>query len=169
MGMMAPGDQERLAAQVLELCRSRNLTIGTVESCTGGMVAGALTAVAGSSDVVMSGLVTYSNDAKVSLAQVPPALIAEFGAVSEQVARAMCSGGRDRLAVDVCVSVTGIAGPGGGSAQKPVGLVWFGIATAHAVHAERRLMGDLGRQGIRERSVIVALGLIGQAVSAKIP
>jgi nicotinamide-nucleotide amidase len=115
-----------LAESVLATCRAKGLKLATAESCTGGMVAAALTDIAGSSDVVERGLVTYSNQAKTELLAVPPALIAQHGAVSEAVAQAMASGALRAAPVDLAVAVTGVAGPGGGTAAKPVGLVWFG-------------------------------------------
>jgi nicotinamide-nucleotide amidase len=117
-----------LAETVLDLCRRRGWKLATAESCTGGMIAAALTDIAGSSDVVERGFVTYSNEAKTELLGVPAALIAKHGAVSQPVAEAMAKGAVDHAPVDVAVSVTGIAGPGGGSAEKPVGLVHFGVA-----------------------------------------
>ncbi len=151
------------ARELLELCRGRGLTVATVESCTGGLIAGALTAIAGSSDVVNGGLVTYSNAAKTALADVPASLIAAHGAVSAEVARAMAQGGRAGLASDIAVAVTGVAGPGGGSAEKPVGLVHFGCAGANGiVHRERRF-GDRSRDEIRRLSVLEALAMLRQA------
>jgi len=116
----------RLAVAVLERCRARGFKLATAESCSGGMIAAALTDIAGSSDVVERGFVTYSNAAKSELLAVPPALIAAHGAVSAEVAEAMALGALRLAPVDLAVAVTGIAGPGGGSPQKPVGLVWFG-------------------------------------------
>lgn len=151
------------AIAVLAACRGLGLTVASVESCTGGLVAGALTAIAGSSDVVNGGLVTYSNAAKTALADVPPALIEGHGAVSEPVARAMAQGGRTRLAADIAVAITGVAGPGGGSAEKPVGLVHFACASpAGTLHREERF-GPLSRDEIRRRSVLVALGMLREA------
>jgi len=151
------------AIAVLEACRARGLMVATVESCTGGLVSAALTAIPGSSDVVAGGLVTYSNAAKSALAGVPPTLIAEHGAVSEPVARAMAEGGRTRLAASLAVSLTGVAGPGGGSAAKPVGLVHFACASpAGTVHREERF-GSLSRDEIRRRSVLVALEMLSEA------
>lgn len=156
-------DLDDLAARVLATCRSRGLMLATAESCTGGLVAGALTDIAGSSDVVERGFVTYSNAAKVEMLGVPEAWIAEHGAVSELVARAMAEGAIARSRADVAVAVTGIAGPGGGSAGKPVGLVHFAAARrgAATLHVERRF-GDLGRAEIRRRSVAQALELLMQ-------
>lgn len=118
----------RLADAVLAACREKGMKLATAESCTGGMVAAALTDIAGSSDVVERGFVTYSNEAKSELLGVPPSLIATHGAVSAQVAAAMADGALARAPVDVSVAITGIAGPGGGTATKPVGLVWFAAA-----------------------------------------
>lgn len=156
-------DLDDLAARVLATCRARGLMLATAESCTGGLVAGALTDIAGSSDVVERGFVTYSNAAKVEMLGVPEAWIAEHGAVSELVARAMAEGAIARSRADVAVAVTGIAGPGGGSAGKPVGLVHFAAARrgAATLHVERRF-GDLGRAEIRRRSVAQALELLMQ-------
>lgn len=152
-----------LATEVLDICRERGLTAATVESCTGGLVSGALTAIAGSSAVVLGGFVTYSNEAKTALAGVPEGLIAEFGAVSEPVARAMAEGGRERIGASLTVSITGIAGPGGGSAQKPVGLVHFGCAGPQGtLHREKRF-GPLARDEIRRLSVLEALDLLREA------
>ncbi len=157
------------AQSVLALCRNRGFTLGAVESCTGGLICAALTAVPGSSDVVMGGLVTYSNAAKSELAGVPAGLIAAHGAVSEPVAKAMAEGGRQRLGVDICVSVTGVAGPGGGSAEKPVGLVWLAVADRTRVRSLRMDFGQLGRDGIRRMSVHSALDLIVSEISAHHP
>jgi nicotinamide-nucleotide amidase len=154
------------AVAVLDACRAKGLTVATVESCTGGLVSAALTAIPGSSDVVAGGLVTYSNAAKSALAGVPSPLIAEHGAVSEPVARAMAEGGRSRLASSLAVSLTGVAGPGGGSAAKPVGLVHFACASpAGTAHREERF-GPLSRDEIRRRSVLVALEMLIEAVQA---
>lgn len=149
-----------LAIEVLAICRERGLTVATVESCTGGLVAGALTAIPGSSDVVNGGLVTYSNAAKTALAGVPAELVDRHGAVSEPVARAMAEGGKAKLAADIAVAITGVAGPSGGSAEKPVGLVHFGCASATGtVHREKRF-GGLSRDEIRRLSVLEALDLL---------
>ncbi|MFN3668583.1 MAG: CinA family protein [Brevundimonas sp.] len=157
---MFPDDIQTLARQVIDRAAARGLMLATAESCTGGLVAGALTAIAGSSAVVECGYVTYSNAAKTALVGVPAALIERHGAVSEPVARAMAEGAAARSGVDVSVSITGIAGPGGGSADKPVGLVHFGATgPAGLIHAEHRF-GDLGREGVRLASVRVAMGLL---------
>ncbi|WP_339929230.1 CinA family protein [uncultured Brevundimonas sp.] len=157
---MFPDDIDVLAATVIRLAVARGLQVATVESCTGGLVAGALTGVAGSSAVVDRGFVTYSNAAKTDLVAVPAALIEAHGAVSEPVARAMADGALARSAAAVTVAVTGIAGPGGGTADKPVGLVHFAAAgPAGVVHVEHRF-GDPGREAVRLASVRVALNLL---------
>jgi nicotinamide-nucleotide amidase len=149
-----------LAERVLDACRVRKWTIATAESCTGGLVAGALTEIAGSSDVVDRGLVTYSDAAKMALLGVPQATLAAHGAVSRATAQAMASGALERAGVDLTVAITGIAGPGGGSAEKPVGLVHFAAATrAQLVHHEKRY-GDIGRGEVRRLSVLEALTML---------
>jgi nicotinamide-nucleotide amidase len=163
---MFPKDIDEMARRVLTLARAAGLTLATVESCTGGLVAGALTAVPGSSDVVDRGFVTYSNAAKTALAGVPEDLLVAHGAVSEPVARAMAEGGVSLGGVDVAVSITGVAGPGGGSADKPVGLVHFAVARRgrDTVHREMRF-GDIGREAVRLDSVRTALGMVAQGLS----
>lgn len=154
---------ESLAATVIELARGRGVTIGTVESCTGGMVASAITDVAGASDVFVGGAVTYSNTLKNTLVDVGEALIAAHGAVSSEVAAAMAEGGADRLGCDLAVSVTGIAGPEGGTPDKPVGTVWFGVRFRGATYTELvRFHGT--REIIRLRSVTKALDLARRAL-----
>jgi nicotinamide-nucleotide amidase len=162
---MFPDDIERLARRVLDLARGAGLTLATVESCTGGLVAGALTAIPGSSDVVDRGFVTYSNAAKTALVGVPAALIEAHGAVSQPVARAMAEGGVAFGGVDIAVSITGVAGPGGGSADKPVGLVHFAVARrgGNTVHREARF-GDIGREPVRLESVRAALALLAEGL-----
>ena len=149
------------AASLLEACRTRGLRIATAESCTGGLIAALLTGIPGSSDVVERGFVTYSNAAKTELLGVPAGLIAKHGAVSEEVARAMAEGALAHSHADLAVSVTGVAGPGGGSAAKPVGLVHLGLARSGSptLHQELRL-GDIGRGPIRLATVEVALALL---------
>lgn len=164
---MFPDDIQRLAAAVIAAASARGWTVATAESCTGGLVAGALTAVAGSSAVVDRGFVTYSNQAKSEMLGVPAALIVEHGAVSEPVARAMAIGARTAAKTALAVSITGVAGPGGGSAEKPVGLVHFGCAGPDGLVHEQRLFGDLGREAVRLESVQVALGLLLSACEAR--
>ncbi|HEY0601077.1 CinA family protein [Brevundimonas sp.] len=163
---MFPADVESLARQVIEAASLRGLMLATAESCTGGLVTGALTAVPGSSTAVERGFVTYSNAAKSDLLGVSADLIARDGAVSESVARAMATGALDRSAAQVSVAVTGVAGPGGGSPDKPVGLVHFAAAgPAGVIHVERRF-GDTGREAVRLASVRVALELLLDRIGA---
>jgi nicotinamide-nucleotide amidase len=149
------------AMAVLDACRARGLKIATAESCTGGLVAGALTDIAGSSDVVDRGFVTYSNEAKQQMLGVPASILQEHGAVSRQTAEAMARGALGRANADLVVAITGIAGPGGGSADKPVGLVHFAAAmrSGKLTHAEKRY-GDIGRGGVRRKSVLQALAML---------
>jgi nicotinamide-nucleotide amidase len=149
-----------LAARLVALCRAKNLTIATAESCTGGLVAGAITAIPGSSAVLDRGFVTYSNNAKTETLGVPADLIASVGAVSEQVARQMAAGAKTRAGTSLAVAITGIAGPGGGSAEKPVGTVWFGLAgRGDEISAHHCLFaGD--RDAVRAASVEYALNLL---------
>jgi nicotinamide-nucleotide amidase len=149
------------AQRVLELCRARSLLVATAESCTGGLVAGALTDIAGSSDVVDCGFVTYSNTAKQSLLGVSAVTLNRHGAVSAETAAAMAKGALKNSQADIAVAITGIAGPGGGSKEKPVGLVHFAVAARGGqVLARRRLYGNIGRGRVRERSVAEALSLL---------
>jgi len=150
----------RQAAGVLATFRARGWRAATAESCTGGLVCAALTHVAGSSDVVDRGFVTYSNVAKTELLGVPAALILEHGAVSEAVAERMARGALERSSADIAVSITGIAGPGGGSADKPVGLVWFGCAWQGGGVATQRMVFEGDRAAVREQSVEFALAML---------
>ena len=148
------------AEAVLAACRARGIRLATAESCTGGLIAAALTAIAGSSDVVDRGFVPYSNEAKTEMTGVPPSLIQTHGAVSEPVARAMAEGALARSRASIAVAVTGIMGPGGGSAEKPVGLVCFGLArTGEAAVSERHVLSG-GRAGLRAATVAHALAMI---------
>ena len=154
------------AAALLDICRARGLTLATAKSCTGGLVAGALTDIAGSSDVVDRGFVTYSNDAKQQMLGVPAETLKQFGAVSRQTAEAMALGALSRAEVDLAVAITGIAGPGGGSKDKPVGLVHFAVAARDGslAHAEMRY-GDIGRLPVRHKSVLQALAMLKEMAS----
>lgn len=156
-----------LAKAVLTKAGDAGVMVTTAESCTGGLVAAALTEVAGSSSVVDRGFVTYSNRAKIQMLGVPEQTLADHGAVSEETARAMASGAVEHSSASVSVAVTGIAGPGGGSAEKPVGLVHFAAASAddRVLHVERRF-GDLGRDKVREAALIQALELLSEALNA---
>jgi nicotinamide-nucleotide amidase len=148
------------AAALLEACRVRGVRLATAESCTGGLIAATLTAIPGASDVVERGFVTYSNAAKHELLGVPLELIASAGAVSDDVARAMAEGALARSCADIAVSVTGVAGPGGGSAEKPVGLVCCGLAQrGRPVTSDRQIFpGD--RTAVRAAAVAHAFALI---------
>jgi nicotinamide-nucleotide amidase len=152
------------AAALLDACRVRHIKLATAESATGGLIAAALTAIAGSSDVVERGFVTYSNAAKTELLGVPAELIHAIGAVSEPVARKMAEGALQRSHADIAVSVTGVAGPGGGSADKPVGLVCFGLAQRGKPVASERHVFQGDRTGVRAAAVAKAFELIRGAV-----
>jgi nicotinamide-nucleotide amidase len=149
------------ARALLDLCRRKKLRIATAESCTGGLVAATLTEIAGSSDVVERGFVTYSNEAKQAMLGVPPATLATLGAVSRETAEAMATGALAHSPAELAVSVTGIAGPGGATPGKPVGLVHFAAASrdGRLIHRERRF-GDIGRSEVRRFSVAVALMML---------
>ena len=152
------------AETLLARCRAANLLLATAESCTGGLIAATLTAIAGSSDVVDRGFVTYSNEAKTELVGVDPALIAAHGAVSEPVARAMAEGALARSRAHLSVAVTGVAGPGGGSADKPVGLVWFGCARRGGAVVTRQQVFPGDRTAVRRATVAEALAMLDAAV-----
>jgi len=149
------------AARVLDACRSRGLKVATAESCTGGLVAGALTEVPGSSDVLDRGFITYSNAAKEAMLGVPAATLERHGAVSRETAEAMAAGALAMSDADLAVAITGVAGPGGGSAEKPIGLVHFAAAArgGRRVHREKRY-GDIGRSAVRAQSVAEALTML---------
>jgi len=149
-----------IAEEVLARCRARNWHVATAESCTGGLVAAALTAIAGSSDVVERSFVAYSNEAKMELLGVTADTIAAHGAVSAQTAAAMARGAVAHAPVDLAVSITGITGPGGGTPQKPVGLVYLGVAREDgAARVERRIFPG-GRTEIRNAALLLALELL---------
>jgi nicotinamide-nucleotide amidase len=151
----------KTAERVLKLFRERGWKIATAESCTGGLVAAALTEIAGSSDVVDRGFVTYSNEAKQTMLDVPAATLKRHGAVSAETAAAMAAGALKNSFADAAVAITGIAGPGGGSKQKPVGLVYFAAASRDGgCLARTRRYGKIGRRRVRERSVGEALQLL---------
>lgn len=156
---------EPLEERVLTAARARGFTVATAESCTGGLVAKRLTDVAGSSDVVLGGVVSYANSAKVGLLDVPQALLDAHGAVSAPVAEAMAAGARARLGASLAVSVSGVAGPGGGSADKPVGTVVFGLATPDGVTSVKKKFPDFGRERVREMAAATALRLLLSALS----
>ena len=153
------------AEQLLAAARAQELRIATAESCTGGLVAGLLTEIPGSSDVVERGFVTYSDAAKSDLLDVPAALIRRYGAVSEPVARAMAEGALKNSRAQLAVAVTGIAGPGGGSAEKPVGLVYVAALKQNGTPAIKEFrFGDIGRGEIRSRTIAEALILLRSLV-----
>ncbi len=149
------------ARALVEAYTAAGLMIAAAESCTGGLIAGAITEIAGSSTVFDRGFVTYSNEAKQEMLGVPPEMIVQHGAVSENVARAMAEGALARSKADVAVAVTGIAGPGGGSAEKPVGTVWFGLARRRGTVTSERLVFSGGRSDVRQATVEHALFLLG--------
>lgn len=149
------------AQRLLEEARAKKLRIVTAESCTGGLIAGLLTEIPGSSDVVERGFVTYSNEAKEDLLDVPTDIIHAHGAVSEQTCRAMVEGALKHSLAQIAVAVTGIAGPGGGTPQKPVGLVYVGVQRqGEDAHIKELRLGDIGRGAIRVRTVEEALTLL---------
>ena len=162
---MLPAELLPRAARLIEQYRARGWRVATAESCTGGLITAALTEIAGSSDVVDRGFVTYSNEAKTELLGVPAALIAAHGAVSEAVAAAMAAGAMANARADVVVSVTGIAGPGGGTAEKPVGLVWFGCAVRSRGRHTKSVIFPGDRAAIRIASVATAFDLFEAAAN----
>jgi nicotinamide-nucleotide amidase len=163
---MLPDTTLTEAELLLAQCRGKGVMIATAESCTGGLIVAALTSVAGSSDVVDRGFVTYSNEAKNELVGVPMQLIETHGAVSEPVACAMAEGALGRSRAAIAVSVTGVAGPGGGSADKPVGLVWFGLARIGAPVTGQRKVFPGDRTAIRAATVLHAFGMIRTALGS---
>src|SRR5262249_27245722 len=160
-------EMREVAERVLHACRQRKLRVVTAESCTGGLIAATLTAIAGSSDVVDRAFITYSNEAKREMLGVPWDAILGHGAVSDPVARAMAAGALSRSNADIAVSVTGVAGPGGGTAEKPGGLVHFGaIRAGHERTAERPASRAAGA-GIRRTSVLTALAMLASLPNAR--
>ena len=155
------------ASRLIDRYRAAGLRIVTAESCTGGLIAGLLTEIPGSSAVVERGFVTYSNEAKRDCLGVPEATLRDYGAVSEETARAMAEGALNASRADVAVSVTGVAGPDGGTPEKPVGLVWFACARKGAATlASARRFGDPGRGSVRLASIGAALALLDAAADA---
>ena len=153
-----------LAADIVALATKKDLRIGTAESCTGGLIGGAITAVSGSSTPFKGGIIAYDNAVKQKQLGVPAGMIHKYGAVSRHVARAMAEGAVAALGVDIAVSVTGIAGPGGGSEDKPVGTVWIGIARKDGKQISTKATlfnyGDIGRNKVRDQTVLDALKLL---------
>ena len=158
---MPPDDDElvEIARRVGELLRERGLRLATAESCTGGLVAHLITEVPGSSDYFAGALVTYANDVKTLLADVPSDVLGAHGAVSAQVAKAMAEGTRRRLGVDVAVAVTGVAGPDGGTPEKPVGLTYVAVADSGGT-VVRRYVWESDRSGNKRLSAAAALDLV---------
>jgi nicotinamide-nucleotide amidase len=164
---MATTAKERSTGeQIIAILISAGKTIVTAESCTGGMIAAALTDIPGSSAAFYGGYVTYANAAKSRMIHVQARLIRDYGAVSNQVARAMADGARNTARTDYAVAVTGIAGPGGGSEKKPVGLVYIAVSTDLATVVIEHRFGDLGRDGIRKATVSAALDLVLQVLTS---
>ena len=161
-----PDSRLDLARRLLAACEAAGLRLATAESCTGGLIAGCLTEIAGSSTVVDRGYVVYDNRAKEEMLGVPPEILRQHGAVSEATARAMAEGALARSGCGLAVAVTGIAGPGGGSADKPIGLFHFAGARSGGptIHQERRF-GDIGREQVRLESVRTALEMLAEALS----
>jgi len=159
-----PAELIELAGRVIEENRAAGLRVAVAESCTGGLVSAALTAIPGSSDVFESGFVTYANEAKMAMLGVPSDVLETFGAVSVATAWAMAQGVLQKSSADIAVAITGIAGPGGGSEKKPVGTVVFARATRSGdpddVVADRREFGDIGRAGVRRQAALCALELL---------
>jgi nicotinamide-nucleotide amidase len=153
--------------QIIDMLAADNKTIVTAESCTGGLIAAALTDIPGSSAAVYGGYVTYANAAKSRMIHVQARLIRDYGAVSNQVARAMADGARNTARADYAVAVTGIAGPDGGSEKKPVGLVYVAVSSELATVVIEHKFGDLGRDAIRKASVQAALDLVMQVLTSK--
>lgn len=155
-----PQDITDLATSVLSNCREQGLKIATAESCTGGLIAAALTEIAGSSDVVDRGFVTYSNDAKTAMLGVKVETLAEHGAVSKETALEMAAGALSKSSADLAVAVTGVAGPGGGSVGKPVGLVHLAVASRANIVLRECRFGDIGREQVRLETVRIALRML---------
>lgn len=168
--MTSEQDLHSAAVRLLDTCRERGLRVATAESCTGGLVAATLIDIAGSSDVFERGFVSYSNPAKETMLSVPRSLLSQYGAVSRQAAEAMAAGALTHSPAQLVVAITGIAGPGGGSDDKPVGLVHFAAATrdGRMVHRERRF-GALGRRQVRLASVAEALAMLQELAETPDP
>jgi nicotinamide-nucleotide amidase len=156
-----------LEVRVLNALRRRGLTVAVAESCTGGLIQKRLTDVPGSSDVVRGGVVAYANDVKERALGVRREELVAHGAVSEEVAKAMAQGVRERLGSSIAVSTTGVAGPGGGSPEKPVGTVWFGLATAKSVFAVHKKLPDFGRDRVREMASATSLRMLLEACESE--
>jgi nicotinamide-nucleotide amidase len=165
---MGNDEIRRAASDLIKLCKRKKLMLATAESCTGGLLIGALTEIAGSSAVVDRGFVTYTNEAKQEVLAVPAETLRRHGAVSRETAEAMATGVLAHSAADLAISITGIAGPGGGSPAKPVGLVHFAAATrgGRRIQRERRF-GAIGRSQVRRRAVMEGLSMLSELASAE--
>ena len=163
--MAATDDVGMLTYEVIEAFKREGMTLATAESCTGGLIAAALTSVPGSSAVVYGGFITYANEAKIAMVGVPYGLLKQFGAVSREVALAMAEGAMGAAGTHVAVAVTGIAGPDGGTAEKPVGLVHIAVATGEETrHVKKSFDPNWSRDQIRQATVIEALKLLKKAI-----
>ncbi len=161
---MFPDPLRRRAADLIASCRTRGLIVATAESCTGGLLAAVITAVPGSSGVFERGFVTYSNAAKIECLGVLPGILENFGAVSAEAAQAMAEGALAHSSANMALSITGIAGPDGGSPGKPVGLVHFGLARrGGAIVGVEKRFGDIGRDGVRSAAIAMAIELFLEA------
>ena len=167
MAVTFSADITERAERLLSLCRAEGLRVATAESCTGGLIAACLTEIAGSSDVVDRGFVTYANEAKRDLLGVPDEVLMRVGAVSEEVARAMAAGALARSDADLAVAVTGIAGPGGGTAAKPVGLVHHACAGPSGAVLHRRVVYEGDRGAVRLATVVTALDMMIEGVGKR--
>ena len=154
-----------LSAQLIKTARAQNVTLATAESCTGGLIGAAITATAGSSSIFHGGIIAYHNDVKINLLGVDPNSLDTDGAVSETIAVQMARGCRERLGVDIAVSVTGVAGPDGGSEDKPVGTVWIGLATQNGTTAKLHNFPDMSRNKVRFYIYLAALKTCVQTLS----
>lgn len=154
----------RLSKDLLDAAKAKGMTIGVVESCTGGLLGAAMTAMPGSSSVFQGGFLTYSNALKQKLVGVSADTLRAHGAVSEETANEMAEGARGHLGVDLAVSITGVAGPGGGSPEKPVGTVCFGLASENGLTTETQVFADLSRNRVRDYAVIHAMKMLIQSV-----
>lgn len=158
---MALDDEiDQISQYVVDQLSKHHMMVATAESCTGGMISAAITSVAGSSNIFDRSFITYSNQAKTEMLGVPDDLLAEFGAVSSQVAMAMAAGCLENSNAQIVASVTGIAGPGGGSEEKPVGTVFVAIAGSEGMFVEELQLGDIGRAEVRRQTVIAVLEMI---------
>ena len=153
-----------LSASLVSKATERGWTLATAESCTGGLIGAAITASPGSSAMFRGGIIAYENAVKTQLLAVPPSTLGKYGAVSEIVAARMASGVVERLNVDLAVSATGIAGPGGGSAEKPVGTVWIGVATREGSFATLHTFSDMNRNKVRDMTCLAALNALLKAL-----